>query len=160
MSLPLRALVGLVVLVATVTAAFLLGSGGDERLSRKEYERVVQTSYAEVRATFRQASEASSLPDLAANLAGPQAALRAAARELDETEPPLDAAAANVALVRGLRGYADELTRVRRAAERGDGAFVQRFNEGVAELPSLRQLTRAFEQLRERGYDLGDIPVE
>jgi hypothetical protein len=140
------------VLLAAVVLAGCAGDGG--RLSKTEYAAQVRSVYAGVQEAFAATNVP---PD---RVEDAQAELREAADELEGLEPPEDAEAANAQIAAGFRLYADELDRLRNAAERGDQATIDDFNAGVAERESVKQIMEAAESLKFKGYDLGDIAEE
>lgn len=144
------------ILLASLT---LVGCAGDEgRLSKVEYAEKVRSVYAEVQEAFRQTDVP--LSDLADRVEDAQAKLRDAADELESLEPPEDVEAENAQIVDGFRSYADELDRLRNAAERGDQRTIDDFNAGLATRESVELIAEAAERIKFKGYDLGDIAEE
>ena len=144
------------VLLATLVLA---GCGGsDGQLSKTEYGAEVRAVYSEVQEAFAATNVEPEL--LAERVEAAQAELREAADELEDLEAPEDAVAANEQIAAGFRLYADELDRLRNAAERGDQATIDDFNARVAERESVKQIMEAAESLKFKGYDLGDIAEE
>ena len=150
------ALVALAALTALSVAA--CDGGSNARLSKSEYEEKVQSVYAEVQEAFAQTNVP--VTELAGRVEAAQDELREAAGELEEVTPPEEAEAANAQIAEGLRLYADELERLRNAAERGDQRTIDDFNARVAERESLRQIMEAAESMKFKGYDLGPIAEE
>ena len=143
-----------------LTALALAGCAvEDGRLSKEEYEAKVQSVYAEVQEAFAQ-TNVPDLDELADRVAAAQDELREAAGELDDITPPEEAQAANAQIAEGFRLYADELERLRNAAERGDQRTIDDFNAHVAERQSVRQIMEAAEAMKFKGYDLGPIAEE
>jgi hypothetical protein len=132
------------------------GSGGENRLSKSEYEHRVRSVYAGVQAAFRETRSVSGA-DLAGAVAAAQQRLRDAADELDAVEPPKDVEEGNEELVEGMREYADDLGELREAVVRGNEAAVTRFNAEIGENPAVKQIAEAAEEMKFRGYDLGPI---
>ena len=102
----------------------------------------------------------SDLDELADRVGAAQDELREAAGELEDVRPPEEAEAANAQIAEGFRLYADELERLRNAAERGDQRTIDDFNAHVAERQSVRQIMEAAEAMKFKGYDLGPIGEE
>jgi hypothetical protein len=152
----LRRVGALFALVAIFAAGCV---GGDARLSKAEYEEKVQEVYAGVQAAFA-ATNVPSLDEMAERVADAQDELREAAGELEGITPPEEAEAANAQIAEGLRLYADELDRLRLAAERGDQHTIDDFNAHVADRQSVRQIMEAAEAMKFKGYDLGPIAEE
>lgn len=146
--------------IPVLLAALALGgcAGDDGRLTKAEYGDRVRSVYAEVQAAFA----ATNVPqdELADRVEDAQAELRQAAGELEGVEPPEEAEAANAQIAAGFRLYADELERLRNAAERGDRATIDDFNARVADRESVKQIAEAAEALKFKGYDLGEIAEE
>jgi hypothetical protein len=153
---PRAVLAAVVVLTAPAGALALAGCGGD-RLSHGQYERQVRSAYGAVQDAFRQ-TRVRSLGALEPRLAAAQAELRDAAEALEAREPPRDVEEHNEELVEGLRGYADELDGLRRAARDGDRAFVAAFNARIAQDERVERIAESLEEIIHRGYDLGVKP--
>jgi hypothetical protein len=131
----------------------------EEPLSKPEYEQKVRSVYGDVQTSFRRTGDASGT-ELADRVADAQDTLREGADELGSVEPPPTVASLNDQLVEGLRKYADDLDVLRAAIERQDSAAIERFNAGVAQRDSVRQIAAAAEEMLERGYDVGPIAEE
>jgi hypothetical protein len=119
----------------------------------------VRSVYAEVQEAFAQ-TNVPTLEELAGRVEAAQDELREAAGELEEVTPPEDAEAATAQIAEGFRLYADELDRLRLAAERGDQHTIDDFNAQVAGRESVRQIQEAAEAMKFKGYDLGPIAEE
>jgi hypothetical protein len=152
---PLLALTGLALIVAVTSLVFAL-RGGDERLSKHEYEQEVRSAYAEVRTAFLRTRGASG-SELAGHVAESQEALRTAADRLAGLKPPRPVLAEHRRLYEGMRAYADDLDELRDAADRGDESAVASFNDRVAQNPAVVQIAEAAEEMKFEGYDLGRI---
>jgi hypothetical protein len=146
--------VALLLLVVAAAAC----SGDDGRLTKAEYAEKVRTVYADVQEAFARTDVP---PDeLADRVEDAQGRLRDAADELEDTEPPDDVEAEHAQLVDGLRAYAEDLDRLRNAAERGDERTIEDFNARVAENDSVVLIAEAAESMKFKGYDLGQIAEE
>jgi len=150
-----RQLAALLAICAAVAAA----CGGDDMLSKAEYEDQVRTAYAEVQEAFAR-TNVPSLEELASRVEDAQEALRDAADELEDVRPPEDVVAEHADIVEGLRAYADDLDRLRNAAERGDERTIEDFNARIATNRSVEQIAEAAERMKFKGYDLGPIAEE
>jgi hypothetical protein len=133
-------------------------SGDDGPPTKAEYAEKVRTVYGEVQEAFARTDVA--VDELADRVADAQAELRGAADELEGTEPPDDVVAEHDQIVEGLRAYADDLDRLRNAAERGDERTIEDFNARIAENPSVLLIAEAAESMKFKGYDLGQIAEE
>jgi hypothetical protein len=141
------------------TALVLAGCGGDGRLSKAEYEETVRSAYGDVQQAFRETNVAVT-EGLAVRVEAAQEQLRDAAAKLEDVEPPEDVAAENRQIVEGMRAYAEDLDRLRNAAERGDTRTIEDFNARIAQNESVEQIASAAEAMKFKGYDLGDIAEE
>jgi PBP1b-binding outer membrane lipoprotein LpoB len=141
-----------------VAALLLAGCGGDERLTKEEYAQKVREVYADVQEAFR----ATNVPrgELPSRVEAAQEQLRDSAEELDGVEPPEDVATEHSQLVDGMRRYADDLDRLRNAAESGDQRTVEDFNSRIAQNEAVEQIAEAAERMKFKGYDLGQIAEE
>jgi hypothetical protein len=146
-------------LVLLVGLALAGCSVDDGRLSKNEYSERVRAVYADVQEAFAR-TNVSDLGELADRVGDAQEQLREAADELEDVEPPEEAEAANAQITQGFRLYADELERLRNAAERGDQRTIDDFNARIPQLESLRSVMEAAESLKFQGYDLGPIAEE
>ena len=143
----------------TLFAGLLLaGCGGEGRLSKQEYAQKVRAVYGDV----QQAFQATNVPqeELAARVEAAQEQLRESADELEDVEPPEEVERENEELVEGMRRYADDLDRLRNAAESGDQRTIDDFNARIAQNEAVEQMAEAAEEMKFKGYDLGQIAEE
>jgi hypothetical protein len=139
----------------------LAACGGDDRLSKRDYEQKVRSEYVQVQEAFRATGAAFGKPDeLAEKIEDAQAELREMADELDDAEPPAEVEAENQQIVDAMRRYADSLDRLRNAAERGDLEVIEDATARIAENEAVEQIAEAAERMKFKGYDLGDIAEE
>jgi hypothetical protein len=141
-----------------VAALFLAGCGGDERLTKDEYAARVRAVYADVQAAFRATNVLGG--ELAPRVEAAQEQLRESADELDGVEPPEDVETEHSQLIDGMRRYADDLDRLRNAAESGDQRTIEDFNARIAQNEAVEQMAEAAERMKFKGYDLGQIAEE
>jgi hypothetical protein len=153
--------VGLRRSICAAAAALTLAGcgGGDDRLSKSEYEEKVRAVYADVQEAF-QATAVTRPTELAARIEDAQRELREAADELDEVEPPEDVEAENRQIVEGMRRYADSLDRLRNAAERGDTEVIDDATARIGQNEAVEQIAESAERMKFKGYDLGPIAEE
>jgi hypothetical protein len=149
---------------AWLALAFLIpllsgGCGADDRLSKREYEEKVRSVYAGVQEAFRATGGAQG-DELAGRIEDAQQQLREAADALDDIEPPENVEVENDQLLGGMRAYADDLDRLRNAAERGDQRTIDDFNSRIAQNEAIEQMAEAAEEMKLKGYDLGPIAEE
>lgn len=142
-----------------ISGALVAGCGDDGPLTKAEYEEKVRTTYAEVQEAFAR-TNVPSLDELAGRVEDAQEALRAAADELEGVDPPEDVETEHEEVVAGLRAYAEDLNRLRNAAEQGDERTIEDFNARLATNPSVEQIAEAAERMKFKGYDLGQIAEE
>jgi methyl-accepting chemotaxis protein len=143
--------------------ALAVGCGGEDRVkvSKAEYEQKVRSVYGDVRAAFQSVGvEAQSLQDVARQIEAAQDQLREAAEELERMEPPESVREPNEELAEGMRAYADDLDRLREAAEKGDAELVSKLRETMAENKSIERMSEAAEEMIHRGYNLGPLQPE
>jgi HAMP domain-containing protein len=150
----------LLILSGAVVAVLLPSGcgGGDDRLSKTEYEEKVRSLYADVQAAFQATNVGKT--QLAARVEAAQRELRSAADELADVQPPEEVEAENQQIVQGMRAYADDLERLRKAAARGDTRTVEDFNSRIAKNESVEQIAEAAERMKFKGYNLGPIAEE
>ena len=141
-----------------VVALLVSGCGGEGRLSKEEYAAKVRSIYADVERAFRSTNVPTN--ELAPRIEAAQEQLRDSADELDGVEPPEDVATEHSQLVDGMRGFADDLDRLRNAAESGDQRTVDDFNARIAQNESVERIAEAAERMKFKGYDLGQIAEE
>lgn len=141
--------------------AFVLAgcAGGDARLTKSEYAEEVRSIYAGVQEAFAR-TNVTDPSELAERVADAQEELRSAADELEDTQAPDDVEAEHAQVVQGLRAYADDLDRLRNAAERGDERTIEDFNARIAQNESVGLIAEAAESMKFKGYDLGQIAEE
>jgi chromosome segregation ATPase len=157
--------VRLAALQASLFAALMLavacGGENQQRVSKAEYEQKVRAIYGDVRAAFQAVGvSAESLPEVAQQIESAQAELRDAAEELERLEPPGAVEEPNEELSEGMRAYADELDRLRKAAEQGDAELVTKLRAATADSESIHRMAEAAEEMIQRGYDLGPLQPE
>jgi phosphoglycolate phosphatase-like HAD superfamily hydrolase len=146
--------------LATVGTLALAGCGGEQRLSKTEYEQKVRAEYAHVLDAFRATGTAFGKPGLADKITRAQAQLREAADALAGAEAPADVEKENEEIVEGMREYADDLDQLRDAAEQGDLRAIEGFNDRIAKNEAVEQIAEAAEEMKFKGYDLGQIAEE
>jgi phosphoglycolate phosphatase-like HAD superfamily hydrolase len=146
--------------LATVVTLALAGCGTDRRLSKSEYEQKVRAEYADVQAAFRATGAAFGQPGLAEEIERAQAQLREAADALAGAEAPEEVEKENEEIVEGMREYADDLDQLRDAAKKGDLQSIEGFNDRIAKNEAVEQIAEAAEEMKFKGYDLGQIAEE
>jgi hypothetical protein len=133
------------------------GGGGDAQLSKSEFEAKI--------GAILQPLQGSTLQDLVTISAGDrERAVRAlkdgesklhdAASELGSMKPPDDAVEPTRLLAKGVGEIADQVTAVRKDAERGDFARLVRFKITLASDPAVSEIRDAAVQLINLGYNV------
>jgi DNA repair exonuclease SbcCD ATPase subunit len=151
-----------ILLLALAGGLSLAACGGEEELSRGEYERELQEAAREIETAFnRVGSElrnvgagSTSLDDAAEEVETAHVRLAESADELEALDAPGDADQAHDDLVAGLRDLVDDLDDFGDAVEDGDVRLLQDFAARLGELESLRKIERATRALESQGYDL------
>jgi DNA-binding transcriptional regulator GbsR (MarR family) len=136
----------------------LAACGGEDRLTKEEYEGEVRSLYADVQAAFQATRVAPA--QLPGRIQQAQAELRHAADELEDLTPPEEVEEENEEVVEGLRTYAADLDELHAAAERRDEAAITAFNSGLRDNVAIERIAEAAEEMKHKGYDLGPIAEE
>lgn len=136
-----------------------LACGGEEPLSKAEYERLVREAYAPVQLAF-EATRGTPGSELAGRLEDARDRLRLAAERLEEREPPEEVEEENEELVEGMRAFAADVDRLLASLRDGDAEAVADFNAEIGENEAVGQIAEAAEEMKFRGYDLGRIAEE
>jgi hypothetical protein len=151
-----------IAILAAVGALVLPACGGEEEVSRGEYERELQetateieTAFAGVGSELRSVSAGSASLDRAvARVEAVREELEQQANELGEIAPPDDADEAHDELVGGLEEFADELGAFAEAVEAGDVRRLQEFAARLDHLEAVRRIEAATRELESQGYDV------
>ena len=130
-------------------------AGDDEQVTKREYEQLVRSVYADVQGAF----QATRVPigRLPARVEAAQDELREAADALDHVEPPPEVEKENDRLVAGMRAYANQLDPVREAAEERDATGLEELNRTLRDSEAVKEMAEAAEQMKFKGYELGPI---
>jgi methyl-accepting chemotaxis protein len=147
---------------ATALAAGCGGSGGP--LSKDAYQQELDSAIQKVEQAFEGLGESlqkvgsgsGSLDQVAEEVGNIQDELDSAADDLDGVTPPEDVEAAHDKLVDGMHGLSDDLEEFKGAIEDGDESAIERFASEARNLPSVQKLEEASNELKEKGYDVGN----
>jgi hypothetical protein len=144
---------------ALAVAALLAGcGGGDERLSKAQYQRelseVGKTLSESIGSVGGAVTGVADLEAAGEQVGELQTALSKAADDLDELEPPEDVEGAHEKLVQGIRGFADELEDLEIAIRGGDLGRIRTFENDFGNSEPVAQIREASEELEEQGYEL------
>jgi hypothetical protein len=156
---PRRPDVNRLLIVSALAAVAVTGCQGADRLSKREYEQKVRSEYADVQAAFRSTGDARG-HELAMRIETAQGQLRHAADELEHAEPPKDVEEENEEIVEGMREYAADLDVLHVAAEKGNQPAIEAFNDRIAENKAVARIAEAAEEMKFKGYDLGQVADE
>ena len=132
------------------------GGGGNEQLSKSEYEAKIGAILQPLQGSTLQKLVTISPADhdrAVSALKDGESKLREAASELNSMKPPDDAAEPTQLLAKGVNEIADEVTAVRKDAERGDFARLLRFKITLASDPAVAEIRDAALQLINLGYN-------
>jgi hypothetical protein len=138
-------------------AALAAGCGGGaDRLSKSAYAERLRAISRPLNATLARPEPSNpSASRLVRRVGEIQAALRRAARALDDLRPPKDAERANDRLAKGMRGFADALDEVRVAARSGRTEQVREASSAATRSAGALEMNHAFGDLQDAGYDFG-----
>ena len=147
------------ILAVAAAAALVAGcGGGSDRLSKAEYEQVIQTDGRDARQAVTRASGSITSPaTLPTQIAAAENAVKKAADDLDAAKPPKDAEADNHTIVVGLRTLQTELGKLRAAAKKHDIAALQAAAAALQASPEIKAAQRAAEDLKKKGYTVGAL---
>jgi len=132
------------------------GGGGNEQLSKSEYESKIGAILQPLQGSTLQKLVTISSGDrdrAVEALKEGESTLRGAASELASMKPPDDAVDPTALLAKGVREIADQVTAVRKDAERGDFARLLRFKITLASDPAVAEIRDAVLQLINLGYN-------
>lgn len=136
----------------------LAGCGGDDRLSRAEYQSTLKSEWTSVGSKLLKQRVAISRAPTGAiaadRLTSLQEALREGADMFAALEPPTDASAANEALARALDSLADDLEQVKERTESDGLRPLASFEGDFSALPAVTRLRAALQSIQAAGYDL------
>jgi hypothetical protein len=156
---PVKRALLLILPAALTLAGSSCGGGGSGQLSKSDYETKIG---AIVRPLQEPGGTLQSV--VAISAADPKGAVRAlkdgesklndAASELASMKPPADAVAPTQAIAKGVREIADEVTAVRKDAERGTFARLIQFKISLSSDPAVLEIRDAAVQLINLGYNI------
>jgi HEAT repeat protein len=133
------------------------GGGGSGQLSKSEYESKIGAILQPLQGPTLQKLVTISPGDrdrAVRALKDGESKLHAAASELESMKPPDDAVEPTRLLAKGVREIADQVTTVRKDAERGDFARLIRFKVSLASDPAVGEIRDAAVQLINLGYNI------
>jgi hypothetical protein len=142
--------------LAGATVLVLAGCGGGGQLSKAQYEQRLQKNGHELAAALGVLSRTSSKTEFLNGVAGVEKALNDVADDLDGVTPPSDVQGANDRLVAAFRKLADDFKQVEAAADKGPDAARQKGRQ-VTSGPASRQANQAIQEIKRRGYDVGEL---
>jgi hypothetical protein len=133
------------------------GGSGNEQLSKSEYESKIGAILQPLQGATLQRLVTISPGDrdsAVKALKDGESKLRDAASELDSMKPPDDAVEPTQLLAKGVGEIADQVTAVRKDAERGDFAKLLQFKITLASDPAVAEIRDAAVQLINLGYNI------
>jgi len=152
---------GAAIVFAALVAAGC-GGGGNDRVSKDDYEQELQGVGTSVQESFQglgssmKGDNPSSLDEAADRVGEIQDSLRKKADDLEDVEPPENAEKENDQLVDGLNGFADELEDFKKALDDGDVQAIQQFAQDFQDSEAAKDIQEAGQSLEKKGYDLGN----
>src|SRR3954447_1528708 len=134
------------------------GGGGGGQLSKAEFEQKIQKDGDQIRAAFTPLNTPpKSLKQLADELKTGEDELNKVANDLDKANPPTNVAEDTDTLAKGLRKLSAELQLMRKAAEKGDPALVQKALASLRGSHALVDAQAATTDMKKKGYSLGTL---
>jgi len=149
----------LILPAALALAGSSCGGGGSGQLSKSDYEAKIG---AIVRPLQEPGGTLQSIVAISADdrkgavraLKDGESKLHDAASELASMKPPDDAVAPTQAIAKGVREIADQVTAVRKDAERGNFARLIQFKISLSSDPAVLEIRDAAVQLINLGYNI------
>lgn len=150
-------------LVSSLVALAFASCGGDLRLSKPQYEKVVSSVGDqignELDRTFNDPSlqDPHTLKEGAGVVRRAQAAIASAADDLEDVRPPAEVESLHLQLIEGLRELASDFGGLAHSFETADLLEIQKFQQSLSqgELPSMKKITAAIAGMKAKGYDVG-----
>ena len=150
--------------VAAVVALAAACGGGDDRLSRDEYQRELDRASQQLEragasvgtALGNVGQEGGSLDAVAEEVGNLQDEIESTADELDDVAPPEDVEDSHDKLVDGMRGFAGEFDEFQTALEEGDADGLEDLGRRFQDSAAVRKLEEASNELEEAGYRIED----
>jgi hypothetical protein len=148
-------------LLALVVGVLLAsGCGGEQRLTKAQYEKHVRAVYGEVRAAFRATRDVKGAA-LAERISTASTKLRIASQQLEARfEPPKQVEEHNEELAEGMLALSVELDGLVQALDRGDRRALQRYNARIPRNTEIERMAEAAEEMKFMGYNLGVLAQE
>jgi chromosome segregation ATPase len=139
-----------------VLAVVAAGCGGDERLSKSEYEQRMQEIGSELEtasSSLGDLSQTGNLERLADRIAEFRDRLEDGASDIDDLNPPEDAETETQEIADSLQAFADAFGEMEQAARDGAVQELQQAQQEIAREGAEAQ--RAADALEAKGYDIG-----
>ena len=138
-------------------AASSCGGGGNGQLSKSEYESKIGAILQPLQGATLQQLVTISPGDrdrAVRALKDGESELSAAASELESMKPPDDAVEPTALLAKGVRSIANQVTAIRKDAERGDFARLLQFKVSLGTDPAVSDIRDGATQLISLGYNI------
>jgi hypothetical protein len=142
--------------LAGVVLLALTGCGGGGQLSKAQYQQHLQKNGRELAAALAGLSGTKTKAGFVSAVDGVENALNDVAHDLDGVTPPTDVQGANERLVVAFRKLADDFGEVKAAADKGPNAARQKGRQ-VTSGPASREANQAVQEIKRRGYDVGEL---
>ena len=134
------------------------GGGGDERLTKAEFEQRIQADGKAVqKAVSAISAGSSSLSELAKQVTAAEKAVQAAADDLSAVTPPADAEQPTNTIISALRTIDVQLKNLAKAAKDNDPIAAQAAATAIQKAPEIAAAQKAANELKKKGYDIGVI---
>jgi hypothetical protein len=142
--------VALAAAIAAIAAGCGDGGGGDERLSKSDYETQVGTIDAGLFAALQAVGSATTVKATVAALEQCQAEFARLADELQAIVPPKDVEAEHEELTAGVREFPEQLNPIIARVAEGNRLAIA----GVQSMPAMTKLVHATAGINHKGYVL------
>ena len=143
-------------LLLTAVLLLVAGCGGGGQLSKAEYQQHLQQNGRDLAAALAVLSRTKTKAEFLDAVDGVEKALNDVADDLDGVTPPTDVQGANERLVTAFRQLADDFEQVKEAADKGPDAARQKGRQVTSGAAS-REANQAIEEIKRRGYDVGEL---
>jgi hypothetical protein len=145
----------LALVLAALTFVAGCGGGGEDRLTKAEFEQRIQADGKTLQDAISGVSGSSSLAELATQVAVAEKAVKSAADDLDELAPPEEAEAPTDVIVKALRTIDEQLRQLEQAAKDKDLLAVQKAANAIQASTAIKAAQKAANELKAKGYKIG-----
>jgi len=147
----------LAAVIAIAAAGCGGGGGGGDRLSKSEYEQKMRSIGSDLQAASSgiDLTNTNDLDKVADSVAAFRTQLEDTADQVDDLNPPEDAAEETGKIADALHAFADEFGKMEKAARKGDLAELQKAQQAV--ITEGTEAQKASQDLKDKGYNIGDL---